>query len=89
MSDINARMEALCRRISERWTVDSDGRDFATVAGGIIRDLDRERDPDIVDAERIARSHCGANVAAVLNGIKHGRDLAEAARQSPLPTQTG
>jgi len=72
--EIEARAEKLLRRMANQWSFTEDGGDFASVAAGIIRDLDRERDPDIAVAERIAASHCGANVAAILNGIKYGRD---------------
>lgn len=73
--EIEARAEKLLRRMAGQWSFTEDGGDFASVATGIIRDLDRERDPDIAAAERIARSHCGnTSVAAILNGIKYGRE---------------
>jgi hypothetical protein len=70
------RMRALISRQAERWSVMADGRTFSQEAQEIVDEIKR-LDPDRRDAERIAAGYCGgANVDAVLNGIKHGRELA-------------
>lgn len=74
--DILDRMEKLCRRMAGNWSLAENGDSFTNIAQRLVAELDRVRDPDIVLAERIASSHCGANVDAVLNGIKMGRELA-------------
>lgn len=74
---IFARMEAVIRRLAGDWTFMPDGGTFRNEAIALQRLIEVERDPDIADAERIANGFCGgANVQAVLDGIKHGREAA-------------
>ena len=79
--ELVARMVAMIERQAADWSYMADGRSFNAEARAIWAEIRRTQDPDRADAERIAAGFCGgANVDAVLNGIKHGRELAQGPR---------